>query len=171
MSDNETRITRPGQRDQAATESVRLLPTLTDETMNQPMPNHPQSCGWLTTARPCPSPNHNQRPPGMPVDLLVIHNISLPPGDFGGPGIEQLFLNQLDPAQHPFFATIANLRVSAHLLIRRDGELIQFVDLRARLGARLTLDHPLVRDMVSRLTVSGIMARETPPRAHLLVGL
>nr|WP_223296693.1 1,6-anhydro-N-acetylmuramyl-L-alanine amidase AmpD [Thiorhodovibrio frisius] len=96
------------------------------------MPDHPLSRGWLTAARPCPSPNHNERPPGMPVDLLVIHNISLPPGDFGGPGIAQLFLNQLDPAQHPFFATIADLRVSAHLLIRRDGELIQFVDLRAR---------------------------------------
>ncbi|WPL15972.1 1,6-anhydro-N-acetylmuramyl-L-alanine amidase AmpD [Thiorhodovibrio winogradskyi] len=90
------------------------------------------SSGWLRSARPCPSPNHGQRPPGMPVDLLVIHNISLPPGDFGGPWIEQLFLNQLDPGQDPFFATIAGLRVSAHLLIRRDGELVQFVDLRAR---------------------------------------
>jgi len=62
----------------------------------------------------------------------VIHNISLPPGDFGGPWIEDLFLNRLDPAAHPYFADIAALRVSAHLLIRRDGELIQFVDLRRR---------------------------------------
>lgn len=59
--------------------------------------------------------------------MLVIHNISLPPGQFGGPGIEALFTNRLDPAGHPYYAEIAGLRVSAHFLIRRDGELIQFV--------------------------------------------
>jgi AmpD protein len=64
----------------------------------------------------------------MEVDLLVIHGISLPPGEFGGPWIEHLFLNRLDSAVHPYFASIAGLKVSAHLLIRRDGELIQFVD-------------------------------------------
>jgi len=63
----------------------------------------------------------------MTIDLLVIHNISLPPGVFGGDAIVDLFTNQLDPAAHPFFAEIAGLRVSAHLLIRRDGEAIQFV--------------------------------------------
>jgi AmpD protein len=68
----------------------------------------------------------------MAVELLVIHNISLPPGDFGGPWVEQLFLNQLDPAGHPYFQTIAGLRVSAHVLIRRDGEALQFVDLSDR---------------------------------------
>lgn len=66
------------------------------------------------------------------MDLLVIHGISLPPGAFGGPWIERLFLNRLDPTAHPYFAAIAGLRVSAHLLIRRDGELIQFVDLGER---------------------------------------
>lgn len=66
------------------------------------------------------------------IDLLVIHSISLPPGEFGGAWIEQLFLNQLDPTAHPYFATIAGLRVSAHVLIRRDGEALQFVDLRER---------------------------------------
>jgi AmpD protein len=66
------------------------------------------------------------------VDLLVIHGISLPPAEFGGPWIEHLFLNGLDPTAHPYFAAIAGLRVSAHLLIRRDGELIQFVDLDER---------------------------------------
>jgi AmpD protein len=64
--------------------------------------------------------------------LLVIHNISLPPGQFGGPWIEQLFQNRLDPEAHPYFGPIASVPVSAHLLIRRDGESLQFVDLRRR---------------------------------------
>ena len=63
----------------------------------------------------------------MPIELLVIHAISLPPGAFGGPGIEQLFLNRLDPSAHPYYGGIAALRVSAHFVIRRDGECIQFV--------------------------------------------
>lgn len=63
---------------------------------------------------------------------MVIHNISLPPGEFGGTGIERLFLNRLDPAEHPFFEAIASLRVSAHLLIRRDGQLVQFVPFHLR---------------------------------------
>lgn len=79
-----------------------------------------------------PSPNHDRRPAGSRVELLVIHNISLPPGEFGGPWIEQLFLNRLDPTAHPYFARIAHLRVSAHLLIRREGALVQFVPLSLR---------------------------------------
>lgn len=82
--------------------------------------------GWLDSARKVPSPNHNERPADE-VSLLVIHNISLPPCQFGGPYIEQLFTNCLDPDAHPFFAGIVSLRVAAHLLIRRDGELVQFV--------------------------------------------
>lgn len=88
--------------------------------------------GWLPRARRCPSPNQDPRPAGCPVDLLVIHNISLPPDEFGGPWIEDLFLNRLDPDAHPYFAEIAGLTVSSHLLIRRDGELVQFVPLDAR---------------------------------------
>jgi AmpD protein len=88
--------------------------------------------GRLSIARWTPSPNADERPAGIEPDLLVIHNISLPPGRFGGPWIEQLFLNQLDPSADPFFATITKLRVSAHLLIRRDGELLQFVALGRR---------------------------------------
>jgi AmpD protein len=87
---------------------------------------------WLTGARRAPSPNQDARPPDVPVDLLVIHNISLPPGEFGGDWVEDLFLNRLDPAAHPYFAGIAALRVSAHLLIRRDGALVQFVPLGRR---------------------------------------
>jgi len=87
---------------------------------------------WLPQARRCESPNWDERPPGSPIDLLVIHGISLPPGEFGGPWIEDLFRNRLDPLQHPYFAEISGMRVSAHLLIRRDGELVQFVPLEGR---------------------------------------
>ena len=81
---------------------------------------------WLTAARHVASPNHNARPEDE-VSALVLHSISLPPGRFGGDAIERLFTNRLDPAAHPYFATIHALRVSAHVLIRRDGEAVQFV--------------------------------------------
>jgi len=74
-----------------------------------------------------PSPNCDERPGGCTAELLVIHNISLPPGEFGGRGIEELFTNRLDAAAHPDYPAIAELKVSAHFLIRRDGELVQFV--------------------------------------------
>jgi AmpD protein len=89
--------------------------------------------GWLESARRLPSPNRDARPPGTPVELLVIHNISLPPHQFGGDAVVDLFLNRLDPAAHPFYATwLRDLRVSAHFYIRRDGELLQFVSCEAR---------------------------------------
>ncbi len=72
-------------------------------------------------------PNCDERPPGTQVTLAVIHCISLPPGRYGGDAIERLFTNRLDPAAHPYFRDIAALRVSAHFLIRRDGETLQFV--------------------------------------------
>jgi AmpD protein len=81
---------------------------------------------WLIPARHVVSPNHNARPEGE-VSAVVLHSISLPPGCFGGEAIERLFTNRLDPAAHPYFATIHALRVSAHVLIRRDGEAVQFV--------------------------------------------
>lgn len=87
---------------------------------------------WLPSARRALSPNWDERPPGVAVDLLVIHSVSLPPGEFGGPWIDALFRNRLPPHAHPFFRDIAHLRVSAHLLVRRDGELIQYVDLGKR---------------------------------------
>lgn len=83
--------------------------------------------GVLAGARQLASPNHDERPSGMAVELVVIHNISLPPGEFGGDGVEQLFTNRLDPAAHPYYREIYQLKVSAHFFIRRDGELIQFV--------------------------------------------
>ena len=88
--------------------------------------------GWLRAARHVPSPNCDDRPAGVQPELILIHGISLPPGDFGGPWIDDLFLNRLDPSAHPYFVGIADLRVSSHLLIRRDGELVQYVPFHAR---------------------------------------
>ena len=87
---------------------------------------------WHPGASVVPSPNFDQRPEGMQIDLIVIHSISLPPGQYGGPGIEQLFTNQLDPAAHPYYAQISGLRVSSHFLIKRDGALVQFVPVAQR---------------------------------------
>ncbi|MBI2306637.1 MAG: 1,6-anhydro-N-acetylmuramyl-L-alanine amidase AmpD [Rhodocyclales bacterium] len=83
--------------------------------------------GWLTSARHEPSPNCDARPSAEKPSLLVVHAISLPPGEFGSDDILDLFANRLDPSRHPYFAGIHALRVSAHFLIRRSGELIQFV--------------------------------------------
>lgn len=88
--------------------------------------------GWISAARQVPSPNHDQRPPHCPIELLLVHNISLPPGEFGGGWIERLFTNTLDPAAHPYFAGLAGMRVSAHFLIERSGALVQFVPCGAR---------------------------------------
>ena len=88
--------------------------------------------GWLAAARHCPSPNHGPRPPDAQIDLIVLHSISLPPGVYGGPQVEQLFTNTLDWDAHPYFGQIRGMEVSAHFFIRRDGELVQFVDADAR---------------------------------------
>jgi AmpD protein len=88
--------------------------------------------GRANLARQVPSPNCDARPDGTATTLLVVHGISLPPGEFGGDAIERLFTNRLDASAHPYFATIAALRVSAHFLIRRDGRLRQFVPCSAR---------------------------------------
>lgn len=83
--------------------------------------------GWLSGVRIAQSPHHDERPAALPADLLVIHHISLPPGRFSGDAVERLFLGKLDPLAHPAFAEIAALRVSAHFVIRRRGEITQFV--------------------------------------------
>ena len=88
--------------------------------------------GLASGVRFIASPNCDERPAGVAIELLVIHAISLPPGQFGGPGIEQLFLNRLDPAQDPYYVGIAGLRVSAHFLVRRCGALLQFVSCNQR---------------------------------------
>ena len=81
----------------------------------------------LASARWLESPNQDVRPDTASINLLVIHNISLPPGEFGGEHIDQLFTNCLDPQAHPFFQEICHLRVSSHLLIQRDGRITQYV--------------------------------------------
>ncbi|KKW78508.1 N-acetyl-anhydromuranmyl-L-alanine amidase [Acinetobacter sp. Ag2] len=88
--------------------------------------------GQLIGARQVPSPNYNQRPENTEIQLIVIHNISLPPSQFGGGYIEQFFQNQLDWSIHPYFQTIQGMQVSTHLLILRTGEIIQFVNFNDR---------------------------------------
>ncbi|MDX1574205.1 MAG: 1,6-anhydro-N-acetylmuramyl-L-alanine amidase AmpD [Methylophaga sp.] len=83
--------------------------------------------GWLVPVTQLVSPNYDERPDVDDICGIIIHNISLPPGEFGGPWIADLFLNRLDVNAHPYFAEIAGLKVSSHLLIRRDGEVQQFV--------------------------------------------
>lgn len=83
--------------------------------------------GWLPAARQHPSPNCDARPQGRAIELIVIHNISLPPGVFGGDAVIDLFTNRLDWDAHPYYQGIRGLKVSAHFFIRRDGTLIQFV--------------------------------------------
>jgi AmpD protein len=98
----------------------------------------PPDLDWLATedgpaaAVQVPSPNCDERPEESDVTLLVVHNISLPPGEYGGDGILRFFTNTLDPARHPYYRTLQGLVVSAHFLIRREGELIQFVPCRMR---------------------------------------
>ena len=87
---------------------------------------------WLVGVIRRPSPNCDERPSSNAIDLLVIHGISLPPGKFGGPWIDDLFTNSLAPEGHPYFRAIADLRVSAHVLIRRQGEIVQYVPFRRR---------------------------------------
>jgi AmpD protein len=83
--------------------------------------------GWWRDAARVESPNHDARPAGAAITLAVVHSISLPPGEYGGPHIEQLFTNRLDWDAHPYFDRIRGLRVSAHFLVQRDGVLLQFV--------------------------------------------
>jgi AmpD protein len=88
--------------------------------------------GIVAQAVQSPSPNCDPRPEGEAITLLIVHGISLPPGEFGGEAIQRLFTNRLDYDEHPYYETLRGVRVSAHFLIRRDGELIQFVACRDR---------------------------------------
>jgi AmpD protein len=90
------------------------------------------AAGRLLGALQVDSPNSDERPAGQAPALLVVHGISLPPGEFGGPWIDALFTNTLPAAAHPYFATIAGLRVSAHALVRRDGSVVQYVPFHRR---------------------------------------
>lgn len=95
--------------------------------MTQALPWRIDAGGVLAAARQLPSPNFDERPPGSAIELLVIHNISLPPGQFAGDAVARFFTTGLDPSEHPYFREIEGVKVSSHFFIRRDGELIQFV--------------------------------------------
>lgn len=88
--------------------------------------------GWLSGVRRLPSPNYDERPAGAAIDLIVVHGISLPPGEFGKGWIDTLFGNCLDASAHPYFQEIRDLRVSAHVVIYRTGEICQFVPFHMR---------------------------------------
>ncbi len=90
------------------------------------------SDGWFAQARQIHSPNYNARPENTEIDSIIIHSISLPPGQYGGNEIDRFFTNQLDWKEHEYFKEIQGLQVSAHLLIRRDGELVQYVSFNDR---------------------------------------
>jgi N-acetyl-anhydromuramoyl-L-alanine amidase len=100
------------------------MSTVADTSHANASPDWPQ--GWWVHARAVASPNVGTRPEGAVIDLVVVHSISLPPGQYGGSEIEQLFTNQLDWSAHPYFEEIRGLEVSSHFVIRRDGEVVQF---------------------------------------------
>lgn len=88
--------------------------------------------GLLSHCKQCPSPNKDARPDDTTIDLIVVHSISLPPGEYGGDAIERFFQNQLDKNEHPYFAEIYQMQVSSHVLIKRSGEIVQFVPFHER---------------------------------------
>jgi AmpD protein len=103
-----------------------------EQVLKKMLPRIDVESGVLASARQRNSPNQDARPAGVDVDLVVLHGISLPPGEFGGCAIEQLFCKQLDWDSHAYFQQIRGLEVSSHILIRRDGEVLQFVPFVAR---------------------------------------
>lgn len=105
---------------------------LIDATQPVPRPVCEWDGGWYRDAQRLDSPNCGPRPPGLAIDLVVLHSISLPPGEYGGAAVQQLFTNQLDWDAHRYFQQIRGLMVSAHFFVRRDGSLWQFVSCDAR---------------------------------------
>lgn len=135
----------------------------------KPVVNALAHAGWHPQARHISSPNSDARPPGIRVVLLVIHNISLPPGRISGPAIEQLFTNRLDADAHPYFRGIAALRVSAHFLIRRNGELLQFVGCSERAwhaGVSTWRGRPRCNDFSIGIEVEGTDTRPYTSRQY-----
>lgn len=115
------------------------------------------------------SPNHDARPRGTKITLIVVHAISLPPGKFGGDAIERLFTNRLDPSAHPYFRDIAGLKVSSHFLIRRNGELLQFVPVKRRAwhaGASSWRGRSRCNDFSIGVELEGTDERPFTPRQY-----
>lgn len=114
--------------------------------------------GWAQDVVRIESPNFDARPSGMTIDLIVIHNISLPPSQFGGGWIDDLFLNRLDPAAHPYFETIHTFQVSSHFLIERDGTVKQYVSCNDRAwhaGASTWRDRSRCNDFAIGIELEG----------------
>jgi AmpD protein len=125
------------------------------------------------TAVQVPSPNCDERPEKSDVTLLVVHNISLPPGEYGDDGILRFFTNTLDPAGHPYYRTLQGLEVSAHFLIRRDGDLIQFVPCRMRAwhaGASVWQGREHCNDFSVGVELEGIDDQAYSEQQYLLLG-
>lgn len=112
--------------------TMPLSPRIPEQRPSWPVVAIDVQSGLIPAARQVPSPNHDARPAGAVPELIVVHGISMPPGEYGGPWIDRLFTNALPPEVHPFFATVATLKISAHLLIRRDAALIQYVPFHLR---------------------------------------
>jgi len=115
--------------------------------------------GIVSGARFVPSPNCDDRPPGASISLLVVHSISLPPGEYGGDEVERFFTNRLDPAAHPCFEGIRDLHVSAHFFVRRDGEVMQFVPVHRRAwhaGASAWRGSPRCNDFSVGIELEGL---------------
>jgi AmpD protein len=131
--------------------------------------------GWLNGAPRVESPNCDDRPPGSVPELLVVHGISLPPGEFGGPWIDALFTNRLPPDAHPYFAGVAGLRVSAHALVRRDGAVVQYVPFHRRAwhaGRSSWMGREGCNDFSIGIEVEGTDARAYEPAQYAsLAGL
>ena len=131
--------------------------------------------GWDRAARRCPSPNFDPRPAGTSVSLVVVHSISLPPGEYGGDAVERLFTNRLDWRLHPYYEQIRGLAVSAHFLIRRDGEVVQFVscDERAWHAGRSTWrGRPECNDYAVGIELEGLEGTTfDAPQYETLAGL
>jgi N-acetyl-anhydromuramoyl-L-alanine amidase len=109
-----------------------MPPRIPQQSSSWPAVTIDVQSGLLPAARQVPSPNHDARPSGVVPELIVVHGISLPPGEYGGPWIDRLFTNLLPADGHPFFATVAALKVSSHVLVRRDATLVQYVPFHRR---------------------------------------
>lgn len=129
--------------------------------------------GWWPAARPVPSPNHGPRPACTEVSLLVLHSISLPPGRYGGEEIERLFTNTLDWSAHPYFEQIRGATVSAHFVIRRDGQVLQFVscDQRAwHAGQSAFQGRPNCNDYSIGIELEGLEGTPFEPAQYAALG-
>jgi len=130
--------------------------------------------GRLLGARQVDSPNCDDRPAGQAPELLVVHGISLPPGAYGGPWIDALFTNTLQADEHPYFATLAGLRVSAHLLVRRDGSVVQYVPFHRRAwhaGASRWRGRERCNDFSIGIELEGTDATAYEPAQYVTLGL